>query len=410
MGTRGKLTLRYGVLAAAAALCVVGVGSAAYAANPGPNQKPDPAADALLAPTANQKMQQTLALLEKYNVDDRNADYKGAYSLEQLDNGTKLLARYSTNHPASARLLEALKQVQKEAPLPIELVPFTFDLAKSNVVAAQIMAKDSILAVKYGLTPTIAVVDQATGTVNVETSDTSPEAQSLGTNGELMVALDGVNIDVRIGSGKPIDYQYSRNSDAAPWSGGIALDNGAYGVTASFTWRHWGDNELMLATAEHAWEESGVSTWYNNGVVGTRYYYNTATDATLLRSSPLSQFNPNIYVGSSTTTDVRPVVGALNNLPLGTALALDGRWGLQAATSVGWQGAYSSRKGPFVLTYSGSCQPGDSGGPWIQTDASGNVIAAGQHVGRAYYSGAYRCIISPLGPISTAMGASIYTG
>lgn len=207
MGKRRTLIHRYGVLAATAALCIAGTGSAAYAANADPDQTTDPSVEALLAPTVNPKMQQTMALLEKYSVDQRDAEYRGAYSLEQIDGGTKLLARYSTSHPASARLLEALKQVQKEAPLPVELVPFTFDLEKSYDVAQHVSGKDSILVSEYGITPTIAVVDEATGTVTVETSDTSETARSLAKNGKLRLSVDGVNVDVSIGVGRPLVFQ-----------------------------------------------------------------------------------------------------------------------------------------------------------------------------------------------------------
>ncbi|MDR6865809.1 hypothetical protein J2Y69_000391 [Microbacterium resistens] len=385
------------------------MGSTAYAANGSSDGDKDKAVDEFLAPTVNPAMQTTMSLLEKYGIDERNQKYEGAYTLEETDSGTRLVVRYTRTHNAANSLLAALKEVQAESPIAIDIIPVDFNMAESEAVAALLMGADSPLVTEYGLTPTIAVVDMMTGKVNVETSDLLEGEAARGPSDALSLSIEGVDIDVHLGVGQPMDLQYSRNDDAAPYSGGIALDSGNVGVTMGFTWVRWSDGELMGSTAEHAWEETGVSTWYSNGLVGTRYFYNTKTDSTLLRSSPQSQFNHNMYVGDSTTSNRRDVVGALNNLAYGTPMAINGRFGLRPATTVIGVGAFTGGKGPFVLTSSGACSAGDSGGPWIQTDGVGDVIAAGQHVGRAYYSGAYRCVVSPLGPISSAMAASIYT-
>lgn len=392
-------------------LAIGGISGAAYAADSVTDPTPDAESariDALLAPTQNDGLLATLTALSSVGVDEASTLYRGMFATEFDDSGNRLIVRYSPTHPAAGQFVEAVRSAQSNSPLALELVELDVDLTQLHAVAAELTRPDSAIAARLGIAPTIAVVDEVSGTVVVEIDSDGAGQRNAGYPSEFVV--DDVIVEVRSG-GAEMEYQVSRNADLAPWSGGIALDNGTAHVTMSFTWQRWSDGELMGATAEHAYQLTGLSSWYNSYLVGTRTFYNVAADVTLLRSSPKSQFNHNMYIGTSTTSTRRDVVTALNTLPNGTQIALNGRFGLRAATPVYAQGAYTSLGGPYVLVTNGACDAGDSGGPWIGTvSAGGNIIATGQHVGRATYAGALRCIVAPLGPMSTALAASIYTG
>ena len=262
-------------------------------------------------------------------------------------------------------------------------------------------------AAQLGLANVTATgVDPDTGEVIVYTSGRlSTPVHRVVESGE----LGSGPVPVRVATSRGEFVEQSRLDDSAPWSGGgklqptTSLAAQAY-CTMGFVWKKWGSGELMGSTAEHCYEAQHYTNWYNYGTyVGVRYYYDTQADAMFLRSSPASQFNPNVFVGDQYTTTLRWVVGASGGPILNAPVALSGgNSGLTVGHITGW-GTYYLGKGPIVMTSLSTCIPGDSGSPWLTTESDGDVIAHGQHLG--IFNGS--CGFIHVQTISAALSASI---
>lgn len=297
--------------------------------------------------------------------------------------------------------LDRLARVPGTDDISILADPVLFNEAEMAGFALEIATDSGEWANRLGLAViTGASVDSRSGQVVVYSSDDVRSSS---------VVVDA--IPIRIHGSEEGPEEQSRYDDSAPWPGGtnIRIDSslGSADCTMGFTWRKGGSNELMGSTAEHCYEGTGVSTWYNQGtVVGTRYHTSYVRDTFLFRSSPRSRFNPNVWVGSPTTTDLRWVVGAQPTPVIGGAVALSGaNSGLHAGTNLENNHFTPSGKGPMTITSVTECVGGDSGGPWLTTQVDGVVIAHGQHYGRFVTS--HQCLYVPVTPISAALSASI---
>lgn len=208
---------------------------------------------------------------------------------------------------AVAKFLARVDEVAAKAPLKIERSDAGYSIEQRSETARQIATAGPVWAKKLGLGNIVgAEVDPETGAIVVFTSDPVGDADA-----RRSVMVDSVPVLVQ-GSAQGLELQ-SRVDDYAPWTGGARIrhDNVATGpaeCTLGFTWRKNETGELMGSTAEHCFEETGWSSWYNWGTfVGSRYYYSTTRDTTLLRGSPLNSFSASVFVGSAVTNDIRDV-------------------------------------------------------------------------------------------------------
>ena len=179
--------------------------------------------------------------------------------------------------------------------------------------------------------------------------------------------------------------------------------------TLGFVWRRNSTGERMGGTANHC---GNSSSWYSTGTfVGSMWSYHPGTDSMMLRSSPTSGFNPNMWVGPYNSTLARLLVKGTYVSAVNCAVALSASRSGQHVTTVRSVGTLAVLNGTTVyltVMNSSSCKAGDSGAPWFSTRSSdGQALAHGQHVG--LYSGAY-CAYVPVAAIGTAHGFTIATG
>lgn len=177
--------------------------------------------------------------------------------------------------------------------------------------------------------------------------------------------------------------------------------------TAGFNWRKWGTTEQMGSTAEHCYEDTGSSNWYNGSAYyGQRYYFNKSRDAMLIRSSPSGSYNNAVFVGGPSTNDIRLVTSASGDVASGV-IAFGGGVSNYNSGTIKNATFYASGKGPYRLTSVHTCVGGDSGGPWLTAHSNLTINAMGQHGG--YYSGpaGAGCAYMPVVRISAALSASV---
>jgi hypothetical protein len=139
----------------------------------------------------------------------------------------------------------------------------------------------------------------------------------------------------------------------------------------------------MGITADHCAVAGGL-TWNTAGTSwGTGVQSDPGKDAILMRAASGSSFNTaSVWVGTPTTTDLRRVYTFKASPGIGDTVALSGATsglgnGQIVDTSFTVNGI-----GPMDLVSYTGCMGGDSGGPWLTTQAgTGYVEAWGQHEG-----------------------------
>lgn len=201
----------------------------------------------------------------------------------------------------------------------------------------------------------------------------------------------------------------SRISDTPYWTGGSKLTLTGGVCTAGFNWKTWSGGQTVGSTARHC----AATYFYNAGNLwGTSLVSSPNADARLLSSS--SQYAPNVWVGSTSTSDFRPVVAvdtswnvddpvALSGASTGltTALVADPDYTLPSAAGCG-----GGLRG--VLMDRHNSAGGDSGGPWLTTQSgTGWVVAHGQHFGYDVCD-TQGSFFMRLTTISSRLSASIY--
>jgi hypothetical protein len=202
--------------------------------------------------------------------------------------------------------------------------------------------------------------------------------------------------------------QESRVADSAPWKAGAAIDSTTSGCTLGWTWRMWTTNEVVGSTARHCAD----LVWYNNSIyVGTVFKSAKWADSALMRGT---SYSPSVFVGNTTTNDIRPVVGIDTSWNYGDAVAMSGRTtGLTVSTVAipsytmpSCAGDYAGIDGVLMETHPTS--GGDSGGPWLTTQSgTGYAIAHGQHFGYGCAAGYGGSFFIRLNTIASAQGASL---
>jgi hypothetical protein len=205
----------------------------------------------------------------------------------------------------------------------------------------------------------------------------------------------------------------SRVADSAPWKTGAAIDSplpdGRVRIcTLGWTWRMWTTNEVVGSTARHC----AQLPWYNNGnYVGTVFKSAKAADSALMRGT---SYSPSVFVGNTTTNDIRPVVGIDTSWNYGDPVAMSGRTtGLTVSTVAipsytlpSCAGDYAGVDGVLMETH--PTAGGDSGGPWLTTQSgTGYAIAHGQHFGYGCAAGYGGSFFLRLNTIASAQGASL---
>lgn len=202
--------------------------------------------------------------------------------------------------------------------------------------------------------------------------------------------------------------QETRVADHAPWTAGAAIDSANYLCTLGWTWKMWTTNEIVGSTARHCTDLA----WYNNGnYVGTVFKSAKAADSALMRGT---SYSPSVFVGSTTTSEIRPVVGIDTSWIYGDQVAMSGRTtGLTVSavavptyTMPSCAGEYAGLTGVLMQTH--PTAGGDSGGPWLTTQSgTGYVLAHGQHWGYGCASGYGGSFFVKMNSIASAQGASL---
>lgn len=254
-----------------------------------------------------------------------------------------------------------------------------------------------------------------TGTVEVGAVGDAPSS----TASEL--TIDGVSVTIRPGiPDGPAIIEQSRDDDVAPWSGGASLrpnttQSSSAFCTAGFNWRRWSTGERYSSTADHCYANGSRPSWYNWGtLLGTVFLYSDQVDTVMLRTSPQSQVNPNVFVGNNNTTTVRWVTAVSGGPSVSEVVALSGGNSGLTATTVVATGTFDAGVGPMATTAMTTCVGGDSGSPVLTTSSSAsgsNVTAHGQHKGEwdEDHTWAGQCVFLPVISISAALSVSILT-
>jgi hypothetical protein len=391
-----------GFAVGALALSLV-LSSPAYAGETNPNGDPagkdEAAALEALKQTVDDERYETLVMLEKAGVVGPRSELASIIADAPVNEERTLELHYYEGSPLAAQLREAVNSV-KGTPLPVELVPVDFDINVVNETAREISLSGSDSLRASGIDTINSVdVDTLTGKITVRTDDEVTDAA--------VRANPGLNFE----SGGSVEFQ-SRQTDSAPYSGGASLSYGAgtfiTDCTAGFNWVEWGGNTVKGSTAAHC----NPGTPYYNGYSTFGWFFSENfwnVDTTLL-SGP--GFNPNVFVGGVNTNDVRWVVGANPIDSTGQTVVLSGGHSGLSLPGTTQGTAFISGVGPYRKTTVKSCLGGDSGGPWLTTNGSGNAIAHGQHGGRQYNSSTgatTSCLYMPVTWISSTMEAHIYT-
>lgn len=395
--TRKRTSLVFSFLTSVALLLALPVGAATAADLR--FSEPSDEIDNFLRSVVQEDLYQTQVALEDAGVYGVGSIYDAVILDSELTAENELVIRYNPQDPLSPSLLEAIDRAATQAPLTVRATPINVDPGELQELATEISLGGDYWLSAFGVPDIVAVLtDGRTGQLTVSTSaDIEPRE----------TVVEGVTF---ILTGNAIvDFQ-SRASDYAPWTGGGLLTNGSSATcTMGFNWRKWAPTEFMGSTAEHCFEATGSSWWYNNGnSVGVRYYYSTTRDTMLFRSPTINQFNNTVWVGGPYTNDLRTVTSASATDVFGAVVAFGGGYSGYASGTNSYGGLTLGGKGPWRLTNIHSCIGGDSGAPWLTAHSDLTINAEGQHGG--YYNngaGLAGCFYMPVTPIAAALNASI---
>lgn len=402
-----RKTLGRRSLASAFALVLIAGGlfaaPAAFGADGEPPADDREANDKVLSATVNDELVATMDALEAYGLVGAKSEIRAQVLQTEIAGDGHLILRYYDSNPGPSDPFQTALAEMPATPLRVEAVPVKVDPEKLNALAQKLSTPGDDSLAAFGVTSVNSVeIDGTTGQLTVYVS-----GDIHGLEGTRSVLVN--ELPVHLEQDGVVDFQ-SRDADGAPWSGGAQLrataTAGYPDCTAGFNWVRWDSGQAMGSTAEHCYEGTGSPYWYNgSNWFGTRYFYTSSRDAILFQGNG---YNPNVFVGSATTNDLRWVTGAVASEPVGTAIALSGgRSGLNAGTILSTT-IYASGKGPFRETTVTACMRGDSGGPWLTTTTAGAAIAHGQHGGIRRLAGTSRCFYMPVTPISAALAANIY--
>jgi hypothetical protein len=124
--------------------------------------------------------------------------------MELDDTNDSLIIRYWADHPAAERFVEAVRGARAESPLALELEELDVDLRRLHAVAHELTRPDSAVAAALGIVPTVAVVDEASGSVVVEIVDDG--SGRFDGDRSSSVVVDGVVVQIRPG-GAEVEFQ-----------------------------------------------------------------------------------------------------------------------------------------------------------------------------------------------------------
>ncbi len=213
-----------------------------------------------------------------------------------------------------------------------------------------------------------------------------------------------------------------RRDDRGNWTGGNWLHTDPTAssftntpvCTLGFSWRRWGVSGTYGGIARHC-VDFDRSWFHNTRAVGSGSWSgssplrSTTYDSALLLPAAGTAFSPTVWVGPIATNVERTVISAANSFAVGDEVALSGaRTGLTPAF-VSDPYVLTASYGPVVRMDRNICQPGDSGGPWLTTYSSGDVMAWGQHHGDILIDDRRFCAFVPVLWTSQDMSASILT-
>lgn len=411
MGVRRKAVL---IGAALVALALAGSPLAAGAATPEPtatpspsdakagltNTSPDPATDAMFPPYQTQ-----FAVLNEPLADLVNTfpDIVGKSAWDEVSR-TATMDYYTGAEPAEeSAFLAATRRIVVPPPLNLVWRPVGWSLSARGSLLQKITGNPDAWTSFFGSAPESGYIDES-GNVHVSLADPSKVQSAPARSG---VLPDGSAFVADPPS--KVDWQVGRTSDFSPWSSGDRITAGIYECTSGFNWKKWGTGEYMGMTADHCAVAGGL-TWKTAGVSwGTGVQSDPVKDAILMRAASGSSFNTaTAYVGGATTSDLRRVYTFRATPMFNDIVALSGATGGLGNGKIIKTDFSASGVFPIVLVNYTGCMSGDSGGPWLTTQAgTGYVEAWGQHEGKFLYQGAYYCGFMPLNPISTALQASI---
>lgn len=302
----------------------------------------DPKTQPIIDSMADDRYQKTVRMIQDAGINELNPEFAGTVLLDgAVEN--QLTLRYYKDAPTADEVLRIVDELNREAPLKIVLEPTSVHIGHLEEVALELIDPEGISRENGIYDVTGATYDMRTGKMYLTTSDRGSIQRLTEAEGAPELEYKGLTVQVQYEERNPeAGFQASRNNDSAPWSGGIhlktssSMSGSAFHCTSGFNWKKWSTGELMGSTAEHCLRGTGVSTWYNAGTrVGSRYYYNVAADAFLMRSvGGNSKFASNMFLGGQNTAAIRSVVGDVTTNQAGKAVALNSGRGLQPAVTV----------------------------------------------------------------------------
>lgn len=296
--------------------------------------------------------------------------------------------------------------------------PATYTLAENTAVLEKVvdyLSSDSSSVSAKSLTGAPDILGDGVIRIGIESDINEETAKALS---DKLSEQYGVQISITV-SDEPVFTPESRTHDTNPFSPGARIYDGSGRpqCTLGFGWRKWNDNKLYNSTAAHCWSRTGITKFYNNGVLlGSKSTTSLSRDAMLL--SPPANIAPSTYVfvGPSNSSTIYPLRGA-SILNVGNAVGFSGATTgthVSSVAALNIVGKYQSILGEVYVTgltatWSRSTRAGDSGGIWITSDANNNAYAHGMHYGTAYIPGVgdYASFMD-VNRISGALQATIY--
>jgi hypothetical protein len=388
--------------AAVAAIAVLLVPQAYAFAGSG---EPEPT---LQFPESTHDLQQIDRQLLDLGIETDFPDVLGTKTFD-TDRDRLLINYYSRADPERVRaFLDAVDKIVASGAMSIELVPVDYSSADIETVIARIMDDRDTWAQRFGIGEIIgAGVDDAIGGIQILGTGMKPGQRS-----------EAEGYPVSFVEGGEVVAQ-NRVVDSQPFTGGARLNLTAGSgllCTMGWTWRKWSTGELLGGSAQHCNTDSGSNLFYNSSTfLGSRWYYNTQTDIMLLRSSPMHQFQPRVFIGGTNTSYSTDVVYTVGAPTVGEVVALSaaGSGGPHVGTVYTVYSLLNippyGNIGPLALTTVTACAGGDSGGPWLTTDGLGGAWAHGSHFGYVKIGPNKYCAFIPVINQSAAVSASIVT-
>ncbi|MDR6866625.1 hypothetical protein J2Y69_001218 [Microbacterium resistens] len=336
-------------------------------------------------------------------LQELNARFPDVASYLSVDASRRVLLPTYDDRAAPDRIaayLAAVGEIAKGSPFPIEVEANSYNLAAQTALVEKIAGDHAKWSEEFGA-EIVSISPEKDGPIQVTTYGPVGSQQEY--------VIDGIT--VRVTGVEQLEGMgpQGRTDDTSPWTAGSRIKNTSI-CTQGFRWERWAaPYEVMGGTARHC----GGGLWSSNlgSSIGYGHIFSAAGQDQQLIRATAGSWGSTVWVSPSLQY---PVVNAQVLLPGATIAQSLGFSGV-TVTSVDqinkWVTYQGVTYGPMTSSWSGTCLPGDSGGPWITTNGS-TAIAHGQHWGEwAWYSHAGNrepyCTFFDVNTISGALSATL---